>query len=64
MSVNIFDDQLVRTYRDLAILTNLTGVGIKLGGDLGLQGRRPHLACALAHDLIQRRPPCASTDPI
>jgi len=38
----------------VAVLIEMVGMGIDIGGDLGLQRRREHLPRAIAHDLIEQ----------
>jgi hypothetical protein len=38
------------------VLVDLLGMGVDVGGDLGGQRRREHLAGTVADDLIEQRP--------
>ena len=50
----VVDDRVKENMQ--AVLVDLVGVPLDVGGDLGLQRGREHLPGAIAHDLIQQRP--------
>jgi len=46
----------VADHQPVAVLVELVGAGLDIGGNLGLQRRREHLTGTVTHDLVEQRP--------